>query len=203
MTVNLLASLRRNGKPFELGKTYRTLGGNMVTIIAVKNDLPGYETVQGDDRDRPESGHRYNRPGDLGRTTGTDHDWTDLRNLIPEPKDEIKRIAMALYGADVQHSLSLSQEPREYIEESFEANSAMPPSGPGFLNHWINMAEIAIQQTRENGPNFEAIKYAVDTAFNYISHTGANYTERGEPHPQQLLVDKLIEAQAELKKVTG
>jgi hypothetical protein len=47
--------------------------------------------------------------------------------------------------------------------------------------------------------DFEIIKDALETAERYISHIGANYTEAGKPHPQQLLLDKLNEALRILK----
>lgn len=79
-------------KRFEVGKTYKTQGGQSVTIIAASG-IPGYETVQGDDPINFEQpgGHRYNRPSsDLGRVTGTAHDWSDPRNLIPERATELE-----------------------------------------------------------------------------------------------------------------
>jgi len=78
-------------KPFELGKTYKTLGGKDVTIVAIKG-VPGYETVEGDDLspnvpadERPHGIHRYNRASDRGRVTGSAFDMSDPYNLIPEP----------------------------------------------------------------------------------------------------------------------
>jgi len=79
-------------KRFELGKTYMTNAGVAVKIVGVV-DTKGYECVQGDDfGDDPKGGHRYNRPGDLGRCTGTDHDGSDPRNLIPERDDTLSRV---------------------------------------------------------------------------------------------------------------
>lgn len=69
--------------PFELGKTYKRRDGKEVTIIKVSNQR-GYETVQGDDGDHPESGYRYNRDSDRGRCTGTAGDFSDPCNLLPE-----------------------------------------------------------------------------------------------------------------------
>jgi hypothetical protein len=69
--------------PFELGKSYQTQEGKTVTIVAV-DDTPGYECVQGDDPIEEGGGWRYNRAGpDRGRVTGTAHDWSDPRDLIP------------------------------------------------------------------------------------------------------------------------
>ncbi len=81
-------------KPFELGKTYRTQAGSWVKIIEI-NNTPGYETVRGDDHepdwidDKGKAhtlGWRYNREGknERGRCTGSAHDFSDPRNLIPE-----------------------------------------------------------------------------------------------------------------------
>lgn len=82
-------------KPFELGKTYKTLEGKDVTIIEANNSIPGYETVRGDDHgpDREDEfkpgtfhkvGYRYNREGakERGRCTGSPVDCP--QNLIPE-----------------------------------------------------------------------------------------------------------------------
>lgn len=40
---------------------------------------------------------------------------------------------------------------------------------------------------RQNAELLDAAK----PALNYIEHVGANWTERGEPHPQQWIVDRL------------
>ena len=68
---------------FEVGKTYPTRGGRLVTVIG-KAGSKGYECIQGDDADRPEGGYRYSRSngtGDHGRCTGSRGDCD--RNLIP------------------------------------------------------------------------------------------------------------------------
>jgi hypothetical protein len=73
--------------PFVLGRTYRTIAGDPVTIINL-SILKGYECIQGDDIS-PITGvgrWRYNRVGnDLGRCTGSAHDFSSPNNLIPEP----------------------------------------------------------------------------------------------------------------------
>lgn len=79
------------GFRFELNKTYPTLGGKLVKIIALKDDMKGYETVQGDDRADEERGHRYNRTTgvmDQGRCTGSPDDRTE--NLIPVAIDDAR-----------------------------------------------------------------------------------------------------------------
>lgn len=87
-------------KRFELGKSYRTQGGNVVTVVKVNNENRGYETVQCDDpiNGDPEGGHRYNRPGDLGRVTGTNHDGSDPRNLIPEIAVDLELVSARRYA---------------------------------------------------------------------------------------------------------
>lgn len=60
---------------FEVGKTYRTLSGKSVKIIAEHNRNTGYACVQGDDEK-----WRYDRPQDAGRVTGSPNDCPD--NLI-------------------------------------------------------------------------------------------------------------------------
>lgn len=101
------SSLRRRPKTnavgykrFELGKSYRTQGGNVVTVVKVNNENRGYETVQCDDpiNGDPEGGHRYNRPGDLGRVTGTNHDGSDPRNLIPEIAVDLELVSARRYA---------------------------------------------------------------------------------------------------------
>ncbi|USN16693.1 hypothetical protein FANBOY_00860 [Brevundimonas phage vB_BgoS-Fanboy] len=68
-----------------------------MTVIAV-NNTKGYETVQCDDRADEKGGHRYNRPGDLGRCTGTDHEGSDPRNLIPEPAVDLELVSARRYA---------------------------------------------------------------------------------------------------------
>lgn len=76
------AVLGQTSPVLELGQTYLTQDGAPVRVINV-TEVPGYETVQGDDREENELGHRYNRPGpDMGRATGSPHDWSDPRNLV-------------------------------------------------------------------------------------------------------------------------
>jgi hypothetical protein len=85
---------------FEVGKTYPTRGGQLVTIISKTSDK-GYECVQGDDGASPETGYRYSRStgtGDHGRCTG--NVGTCERNLLPiEIKDP--RITKALQEREV------------------------------------------------------------------------------------------------------
>jgi hypothetical protein len=44
---------------------------------------------------------------------------------------------------------------------------------------------------------------AAETASNYIHHVGANVTEKGLPHPQALLLERLDNAIANLKPKVG
>lgn len=85
---------------FKLGQSYQTQGGATVTVIAV-NNVKGYETVQCDDREDEKGGHRYNRPGDLGRCTGTDHEGSDPRNLIPLPAVDLELVSRRHYAVPV------------------------------------------------------------------------------------------------------
>lgn len=74
------------GFRFQLWESYRTLAGDWVRIVEVSDRHRGYETVRGDDSPDPELGWRYNRSthdSDMGRCTGTAHDFSDPRNLIP------------------------------------------------------------------------------------------------------------------------
>lgn len=67
---------------FEIGKTYPTRGGRLVTIVR-KTGTEGYECVQGDDM-TSQSGYRYSRSdstADNGRLTGAEGE--DLLNLLP------------------------------------------------------------------------------------------------------------------------
>lgn len=64
-------------EPLLLGNTYRLLSGNTVMIVEV-NNKPGYESVKGND-----GAWRYNRQNDRGRVTGSPHDFSEPRNIIP------------------------------------------------------------------------------------------------------------------------
>jgi hypothetical protein len=83
------------GFRFEAGKTYPTIGGRLVTVIAEKNEMRGYETVEGSDiseetppGEKSHGVHRYNRSGlDMGRTTGTAHDFSCPLNILPVAVD--------------------------------------------------------------------------------------------------------------------
>ena len=69
---------------FEVGKTYPTRGGSLVTIVGKSDQHRGYECVQGDDGANPASGYRYSRSNstsDQGRCTGSPGDYD--RNLLP------------------------------------------------------------------------------------------------------------------------
>lgn len=78
-------------KPFELGKSYPRRDGKMVKIVALCGSK-GYETVQGDDAEAPHLGARYNRAGDRGRCTGTNHDYSDPGNLLPEFEEGVEDV---------------------------------------------------------------------------------------------------------------
>jgi hypothetical protein len=84
---------------FIVGKTYLTKEGKRVKIIA-ESRRRGYECVQGDDgvtrvdemictpgvyeiTEGSELGWRYDRKGDVGRCTGSPHDFSDPDNLVP------------------------------------------------------------------------------------------------------------------------
>ena len=65
--------------PFICGNEYATIGGGTVKIVQRNHAHSGYETVLGDD-----GVHRYNRPQDMGRVTGSGGDGTTHPgNLIP------------------------------------------------------------------------------------------------------------------------
>jgi hypothetical protein len=87
---------------FELGKTYPTLEGKLVRIIAEKNEHRGYEVVQGDDREDEDGGHRYNRSTGVhcqGRVTGSPDDCP--RNLIPVAIDDPRIVTRMDAGESV------------------------------------------------------------------------------------------------------
>lgn len=76
------AVLGQTSPVLELGQTYATQEGGQVTIIDL-TETSHFETVKGNDSLDPLGGHRYNRPGpDLGRVTGSPHDWSDPRNIV-------------------------------------------------------------------------------------------------------------------------
>lgn len=101
-----------NTKPFEKGKKYLTQEGKEVICIEV-NDHKYYESARFNDGDgngltwsftggyyhrhthewipvvwrTHTTGWRYNRDSDRGRVTGSAHDFSDPRNVIPESAD--------------------------------------------------------------------------------------------------------------------
>lgn len=62
--------------PFEVGQTYKMVGGGEVTLVGVSNEGTRYETMHCAD-----NVHRYTRR-DFGRVTGSSFD--DPRCLIPK-----------------------------------------------------------------------------------------------------------------------
>lgn len=61
----------------ELGKTYRTKGGEEVTMMVVHRQGSHYETMSDQN-----GHHRYSsRPGDVGRVTGSPHDFSYHGNI--------------------------------------------------------------------------------------------------------------------------
>lgn len=107
--IEQLKAERGETKPFEIGKSYQMVGGGTVTCIELTH-VPGYQCARFDDgKDGEEevpdwladrdlngnqptkirsysTGWRYNRDGvDRGRVTGTSHDHSDPRCVIPEP----------------------------------------------------------------------------------------------------------------------
>jgi hypothetical protein len=87
-------------RQFHVGKTYLTQEGKRVKIIA-ESTVPGMRgaCVQGDDGvtrveehwkhkgiyeiiEGSTAGWRYDREGDVGRVTGSPHDFSDVRNLV-------------------------------------------------------------------------------------------------------------------------
>ena len=73
----------RNTFMFEVGKTYETQAGNMVTVLG-RTDLIGYECLECSDNI-----YRYDRSkdnSDAGRVTGTAHDYSCLDNFKRDDK---------------------------------------------------------------------------------------------------------------------
>jgi hypothetical protein len=74
---------------FKEGRRYRCMDGQMVTVLECVNSFRGYETVRisRTSENCPQGIHCYNRSTglgrDQGRVTGTDHDFSDPRNLDP------------------------------------------------------------------------------------------------------------------------
>lgn len=64
--------------PFQVGQTYKMVGGGEVTLIGVSNEGTRYETMHCAD-----DVHRYTRR-DFGRVTGSSFDHDDPRCLIPK-----------------------------------------------------------------------------------------------------------------------
>lgn len=69
--------------PYVLGNFYRTQGGELVRFVNVHNKGTSYETME------DESGvNRYTRR-DFGRCTGSCHEYSDPRNVLPTYSIEI------------------------------------------------------------------------------------------------------------------
>ncbi|MBC8737034.1 hypothetical protein F6X40_09455 [Paraburkholderia sp. UCT31] len=68
--------------PFEVGQTYPTLNGKLVTIVE-ESTTRGYECAKGDD-----DKWRYNREQDRGRCTACNFNNPD--NLVPTPMSELE-----------------------------------------------------------------------------------------------------------------
>ena len=63
---------------FQVGNTYRTQAGDLVTVFG-RTDLKGYECLECSD-----GRYRYDRStdnSDAGRCTGTDHDYSYPHNF--------------------------------------------------------------------------------------------------------------------------
>lgn len=101
-----------------------------MTVIAV-NNTKGYETVQCDDRADERGGHRYNRPGDLGRCTGTDHEGSDPRNLIPEKAVDLELVSARRYAIPVANE----DEVRLVIMEARHPKGVCHDDPPGAFGH--------------------------------------------------------------------
>lgn len=70
---------------FEVGESYLTLDGRIVTIVEYRAEHAGYECVLGSDGvwryDRSSGGSLENYPEGLGRPTGAS--WDCPTNLVP------------------------------------------------------------------------------------------------------------------------
>lgn len=63
---------------FKIHKLYRTTRGKLIKIVDESNDNgKEYRCVLGND-----GKWRYDRPGDYGRVTGTNHDFSYPDNLV-------------------------------------------------------------------------------------------------------------------------
>lgn len=61
----------------ELGRTYKTKGGDEVTMMVIHRQGSSYETMSDQ-----HGHHRYSsRKGDIGRVTGTAHDFSYHGNI--------------------------------------------------------------------------------------------------------------------------
>ena len=111
--IELLKAERGATKPFEVGKSYKTVSGKTVTCIELNNTIPGYETARFDDGEDKQlflvggetvgasTGWRYNRDGiDRGRVTGTAFDHSDPGCVIPEPADPAEPEDEVMHSSD-------------------------------------------------------------------------------------------------------
>lgn len=91
----------RNPIPYKLGDIATTLTGAKVEIIEVNNDRKGYEWVRGRD-----SICRYNRDSDRGRTTGSEGDFSNLKNFIQETTGMSPTALAAAHAKKNAHRIS-------------------------------------------------------------------------------------------------
>ena len=63
---------------------------------------------------------------------------------------------------------------------------------PSAIRNFVKQNRVALLAAlSEIAPTRDAVLEAVEPALRYIQHVGANAVMRGEPHPQQWIVDKL------------
>lgn len=135
--------------------------------------------------------------------SGQGHGWHQtLMGLLLEAADALEKLEH-----DFDTSVSLHQQTQRILTETINRLSleeVVTRLGT-FVRHadngviWTETIDAAIRfLMRPVGPSVPVESYAVAEtaelvrdALAYIKHVGSNYTERGQPHPQQWLVEKL------------
>jgi hypothetical protein len=133
---------------FEVGKTYPTRGGHLVTIVS-KTDDKGYECAQGDDGASPERGYRYSRStgtGDQGRCTGSSGGCE--RDLIPI---EITDPRITKSATEKELLVRRAERVGEWLDTQLNESGEEPDvvnvdwmDRKGFTSSEIRVAKIAV-----------------------------------------------------------
>src|SRR5690348_7469879 len=102
-----------------------------------------------------------------------------------EAADEIERLERE--GGALREAVRIATLERDHARL---LQGALACTVDGDATKWTPLGAEINRLERENA----ALREAAEPALRYIQHVGANHTERGEPHPQRWIVDKLTAA---------